>query len=202
MKRLFIFYSAIALILICCSTENELKQSEMVYDNEFTDLPAYSEWGYNTFGAYYDREIFVSNNTYVPAKVVMSNDGMSFVLDGQKGSSNYYGSARNEMTMTFKISGFTLDNYSNLILFNDTVFELTNPAYQVSIAIDTTDYDVKIISGELSFKRAQNLLVDKKSVEVILSGLFDFKALINHKPMTISEGRFDVGIGDDNFYVY
>jgi len=52
-------------------------------------LPIYSEWGYNTFGAYYDREIFVSNDISVPAKVSVSNNEMSFILDGQKEHQNY-----------------------------------------------------------------------------------------------------------------
>jgi hypothetical protein len=63
-------------------------------------------------------------------------------------------------------------------------------------------YTANILSGELTFKRAQNLLVDEKQVEVILSGYFEFKALIDNEPVTISNGRFDVGISPDNFYNY
>ena len=59
-----------------------------------------------------------------------------------------------------------------------------------------------IIDGELYFKRVQHLLVDKRSVEAILSGYFQFKTLVDGKPITLSNGRFDVGIGYENFYSY
>lgn len=61
-------------------------------------------------------------------------------------------------------------------------------------------YEAEILEGELNFKRVQILQVDKKVVEAILSGYFDLKAIINGKPITVSDGRFDVGIGRDNFY--
>jgi hypothetical protein len=189
------------VILFGCSKENELKKSVMIYDTEFTDLPAYSEWGYNTFGAYYDREVFISNTDLLPAKVQVTNNVMSLVLDGQKGGSYYYGNT-NEMSLTLKIAGFTPGDYPDLSILNDTTLDLTNPAYQVIVTMDTNKYTATVISGEFYFKRAQKLLVDKIQTEVILSGYFDMKLLVNAKPITISDGRFDVGIGPDNFYTY
>jgi len=201
MKNHLIVFWALTLLFAGCSKENELKKSVMVYDKEFTDLPAYTEWGYNTFGAYYDREVFSWNNEMVPAKVIVSDNEMLFILDGQKGTSYYYDNSE-EMTLTLKLGGFVPGKYTDLTILNDTIFDLTNPAYQVIVSIDTTKYKATILSGEFTFKRAQNLLVDKKQVEVILSGYFEFKALINAKPITVSDGRFDVGIGPDNFYMY
>ncbi|MDO9255958.1 MAG: hypothetical protein Q7U54_10635 [Bacteroidales bacterium] len=200
MKKLFLIFSALLLIFFACSKENELKKSVFVYDEEFIDLPAYSEWGYNTFGAYYDRTPFVSNNTIVPAKVIVQNNEMSFVLAGPKQSENYY--SNSEMTMTFKMPGFAPADYTGLVKLNDTLIDLSKQEYQVLVSIDTSHYTATILSGELKFKRAQNLLVDKKQIEVILSGYFEFKALINNKPITVSDGRFDVGISSDNFYRY
>lgn len=200
MKKQLLIFSAAILIFLSCSKENELKKSVFVYDKEFTDLPAYSEWGYNTFGAYYDRIPFVSNNMVVPAKVIVQNNTMSFVLAGQKQSENYY--SNSEMAITFKMPGYTPEDYTGLLQLNDVVLDLSKPAYQVLVSIDTMKYNATILSGELKFKRAQNLLVDKKQIEVILSGYFEFKALINDKPITVSDGRFDVGISSDNFYKY
>lgn len=203
MKKLIFIFSAAVLIFLGCSKENELKKSVFIYDAEFTDLPAYSEWGYNTFGAYYDRVPFISNTKTVPAKVIIMDNAMSFVLGGQKQAENYYsGSNYQEMTITFKMPGFAPEQYTGLIVLNDTVLDLKNPEYQVLVSIDTMKYTAVILSGELKIKRAQNLLVDKKQIEVILSGYFEFKALINNKPITVSDGRFDVGINSDNFYSY
>ncbi len=200
MKKLFLIFAASILIFSACSKENELKKSVFVYDKEFVDLPAYSEWGYNTFGAYYDRTPFVSNNSTVPAKIIVQNNALSFVLAGFKPSENYY--SNSEMTLTFKMPGFAPADYTGLLLLKDSVLDLSKPVYQVLVSIDTANYTAAILSGELKFKRVQNLLVDKKQVEVILSGYFEFKALINNKPITVSDGRFDVGISSDNFYRY
>jgi len=200
-KQLYLF-AALLVILSGCSKENELKKSVMIYDPEYTDLPVYSEWGYNTFGAYYDREVFISDDATVPAKVVVSEGAMSFVLNGHKGAYYYYDES-NQMNLTFRLNGFTPDSYEDLIMLNDTVFDLTNPEYQVVIESAGTPINTfSIISGGFQFRRAQNLLVDKQQVEVILSGYFELKALINGLPVTISDGRFDVGIGPDNFYIY
>jgi hypothetical protein len=197
MKRQFIICTIMLFIIAGCTKENELKKSVMIYDTEFTDLPAYSEWGYNTFGAYYDRQVFISNSETVPAKVIVTDSTMSFLLDGRN---NYSYSLSNDIAMTFKLTGFTPASYADLIALNDTTFDLTNPAYKVIVTIDTMEYLANILSGDLYFKRAQNLLVDEKQTEVILSGYFGFQALVNNKPVTISDGRFDVGIGPDNFY--
>ena len=66
---ILIILRLIAAFLTSCKKENELKKSVFIYDPENIDLPEYSEWGYNTFGAYYDREIFVSTDEAVPAKI-------------------------------------------------------------------------------------------------------------------------------------
>lgn len=208
MKKQIFFAAMVLLIFAGCQKENELKKSILIYDPENIELPAYSEWGYNTFGAYYDREIFISNNDVVPAKVVVSDTLMSFVLDGQihepghyfDNEYYYYQDNAGEMKIAFNLSGFSPENYSNLTLLNDTSLDLKNPLYKVIISIDTLKYPAEIISGELKFKRAQNLLVDKEQVEVILSGYFEFKAFVNAEAITISSGRFDVGISPDNFY--
>ena len=201
MKSTIILFLSVLLLCASCSKENELKDSVMIYDEEYPELPVYSEWGYNTFGAYYDRQVFISNYETVPAKVIVTNNEMSFLLDGQNGSYYDYNDYA-EMSLTFKIPGFTPEKYSDLLVLNDTIFDLTNPAYELIVSIDTMTYTADILSGEFNFKRAQNLLVDTKQTEVILSGYFEFKALVGGKPVTVSNGRFDVGICTDNFYNY
>jgi hypothetical protein len=82
------------------------------------------------------------------------------------------------------------------------VIDLTNPLCKVLVTIDTTKHEEHILNGILQFKRAQNLIVDKKQIEVILSGYFEFQALVDEEPISITLGRFDVGIGADNFFKY
>ena len=104
------------------------------------------------------------------------------------------------MLLSFTLSGLMPAHYADLALLNDSIIDLTNSTCNVFVTIDTVKYTADILEGELNFNRVQLLQVDKQQVEAILSGYFEFKAIINHKPVTISDGRFDVGIGPDNFY--
>ena len=95
------------LLIVACSKETELGKSVFIPDSDFPDLPAYSEWGYNTFGAYYDRELFVYNESEVPAKVINTGGRTSFLLKGQKGTSGgYYSYNQVEMSISFDLYGF------------------------------------------------------------------------------------------------
>jgi hypothetical protein len=204
MKKTLYILSAILVLFSSCEQDNDLKESIMIYDTDFTDLPVYSEWGYNTFGAYYDREVFISNDNKVPVKVIVTNNETSFVFTGRKGSSSYYYGDNKEMVMTFKMKDFAPASYKDILVLNDTILDLKNPAYTIILSINNVKDTVEILSGEFHFKRAQNLIVDKKQIEVILSGYFSFKARVfdEELPITVSEGRFDVGISSDNYYIY
>ncbi len=198
-----IFISGIILILSAasCSKDYELDKSVLIPDKDYPDLPAYTEWGYNTFGALYDREPFLYNPG-VPVKVINSGGKTSFTLKGHKGTSGYYYSNDNSLSLTFDLIGFLPLSYSDLISLNDTIIDLTNPLCKVSLLSDTVKWDVKILNGSLNFKRAQNLIIDKQQAEVILSGTFEFQALINNEPTSVTAGRFDDGISFDNFFKY
>jgi hypothetical protein len=45
-------------------------------------------------------------------------------------------------------------------------------------------------------------MVDEINTEVILSGFFEFHALVENVPVTDSNGRFDVRIDGGNFFRY
>jgi hypothetical protein len=199
-----IIFVFLLIILSSCSKEYDLDRSIFIPDKDYPSLPAYSEWGYNTFGALYDRAPFVNTDYKVPAKIICSDEKTSFSLKGHVGESRYYyyESNENPIILNFDLYGFKPDSLSGLMALNDTVLNLTDPRCKVSLTLDTITYDATVLSGTLNFKRVQNLLVDKKQYEIILSGVFDFQALINNEPSTITLGRFDVGIATDNFYKY
>jgi hypothetical protein len=197
--QLLTLITLLSIFLAACKKDNELEKSVFINDPENTDLPAYSEWGYNTFGAYYDRDIFVSNNALVPAKIIVSDTSMTFMLDGQLGTyEDYYNYS--EMILSFNLPGLTPSKYADLAIVNDSIIDLTDSECLVEVFIDNVRYPVNILEGELNFHRVQILQVDNKLVEAILSGYFEFRAMISGKPVSISDGRFDVGIGVDNFY--
>jgi hypothetical protein len=206
-KQIFIL-ATFLLLITSCKKDNDLSRSIFIHDPELTELPAYSEWGYNTFGAYYDREIFVSNNQAVPVKVIVTDTSFTFVLSGQKGELGhyfydyYYSSYSNPvpMKMTFELPGFRPSKFQDLVNLNDVIINLKNPLCKVIVSIDNKNYPADILSGDLFFKRAQNLSVDMNQVEVILSGYFEFRAYVNNEFISISDGRFDLGVSTDNFF--
>jgi hypothetical protein len=204
MKKYILGLATAIVLFFGCKEDNELKESIMVYDSEDTELPTYSEWGYNTFGAYFDRETFISDNQRVPLKVIVSNNETSFIFSGHKGNDNsYYENGNdNKMTMTLILNDFKPAKYQDLLAFNDTTLDLTKSTYKVVLTINNVRDTMDILEGKFIFKRAQNLFVDDKQIEVILSGYFGFKAVIKGVPMTLSDGRFDMGIDRDNFYYY
>lgn len=193
------------LLIICCSLwacseETELRKSIFFPDPEFPELPEYSEWGYNTFGAYYDREPFISNDKEVPLKVIQREEKTSFVFTGQKGL--LYNPISDPLSLAIIVSGSQAESYSDLMKFHNTTLQLADPALTVVVMQGPHADTVDVLQGEFQFLRAQFLLVDQKPREVILSGIFAFQAIVNGVPIAITNGRFDVGVHADNFFRY
>jgi len=200
MKTNIVIFILIICIAYGCK-KNDFKTYVWIYDSDYPELPVYSEMGYNTFGAYYDKLVFISNEELAPAKVIATNNFTSFELFGHYGAIYNYGDY-NTMAMKFRIPVNQPKEYSDLISLNGAVIDLKDTLSQVTIIKDTSEYIADILSGELTFKKAQFLIVDKKPIEVILSGYLNFNALINNDSISVREGRFDVGVGPENFYVY
>ena len=193
----------ILLLSLACSREYELKESVFIPDTDFPDLPAYTEWGYNTFGAYYDRELFIYTENDIPAKIINTGGKTSFLLKGQKRGSDYsYGYNPVTMSISFDLIGFDPKTYTDLLALHDSTIDLTDSRFKMVVTMDTSKHEEQIMTGTLKFIRAQNLFVDMNQVEVILSGQFEYTALVDEEPISITLGRFDVGIGQDNFYCY
>lgn len=194
-----VFTLIIFLAAFGCSNETELQRSIFIPDPEFPDLPAYSEWGYNTFGAYYDRQVLVSNDIEVPVKVIREGTKTSLVFTGQMGV-GYHRS--NTFVITIVFANFQPETYADLLTLHNTSLDLTDPSYDVIMGERVATDTAEILEGSFHFVRAQHLLVDEVSQEAILSGTFEFQALINGIPRTVSNGRFDVGVGEFNFFKY
>lgn len=188
---LFLFFILIAFA--SCSKDYQLEKTIFYPDPEFPDLPKYSEWGYNTFGAYYDRQVFVSSNDIQPLKVIVKDGITSFRFSGRL--NNY-----KEMSVAFTMDNFLPETYIDLLTLDQKTIDLKDPHYGVSIKIDGIILDIYLLGGTLEFKKAQNLIVDKKAEQVILSGTFEFQVVVDDEPFTISRGRFDQGVSYDNFF--
>lgn len=179
--------------------EPELQRSIFTPDPDFPELPQYSEWGYNTFGAYYDRQPFISNDADVPLKVIHEDANTSFVFTGQLGQ--VY-DRFNSFSIRIVLVDFNPETYEDLMVLHDSTLNLRDPDYRVIFHSRFESDTVEILNGTFQFTRAQHLLVDKIPQEVILSGMFEFQAIVNEMPVTVSNGRFDVGVGAFNFFKY
>jgi hypothetical protein len=175
-----------------CVIDDDLHRTIFIRDKQYRDLPKYSEWGYNTFGAFMNDDVFVSGDDYwYPASISTSDTSMTISFHGEKRSKEM---DTTDMTLSFVIPRYSPRDARYLLSLNDEVFDLINSSSTVLIMSDTTIFPVTISSGELRFTRVQNLLVDNNPEETILSGTFEFQGLMNGDPVSVSNGRFDVGV--------
>ena len=187
------------LLIQSCDTDFELKRSIFITDPDVPGLPIYSEEGYNTFGAYYDGTPFVSFKEFTSGKWITQQGEDIFTMEGTLREGRYSEVFEN-MTLQFRFADVDATTYGDLVELNGKEFDLTQEGVVVAIDQNGSSRSVEILEGRLQFSRAQTLLVDKQSMQVILSGRFEFKARVDGVALTVSEGRFDFGFGSHNFY--
>ncbi|MPM41057.1 hypothetical protein SDC9_87706 [bioreactor metagenome] len=188
-----LFFICTVLIFSACSSSDKyrLSGSVFIHDKDFPELPKYSEWGYNTFGTYIDRTPFVSDNYTMPVKIIVESDTCRIGFSGQY---------LNKATLTFHLPHFTPENYSALSALNNKTISLMEPSCMVTFTNNNKTDTLNITEGSLTFKRVQKLLVDKEEMKSVLSGTFSMKTSIAGEPVTIGNGRFDVTVGEVNFF--
>lgn len=197
MKKRILYFAILVIGFAGCQKSEDIrdsyfKQSTFIEDPGNPGLPIYSEFGYNTFGAYYDRETFISNDADVPLKVIVTNDTTTLIFKGTKNSDT--------MTLKIGIPGSFPDTYDDLLVYNDTVIDLT--MCKITTIINGVSSSQQVIDGIFDIRKAQKLKVDDSQIEVVLAGIFEFQILINDEPIAISNGRFDIGVGYSNFFAY
>lgn len=183
------------VVAISCTKQNELSDSVYISDSEYPELPAYTELGYNTFGANYDRTVFVYSQYEIPLKVTVENNKLAFIFQGVDGINS-----GSNLTLRFILPDSNVIRYQDLLVYNDTIIDLSGDDIVVEMITDGNIQVLDIIEGELNFKRSQKVFVDDVEKEIILSGYFNLKFLVNNIPSNMSNGRFDFGINNENFY--
>ncbi len=191
------------LLLMSTCAKDDLERSIFIRDPEYPELPAYSEWGLNTFGAFIDRIPFISNEIETPAKVSSYPEKTAFQFSGQKGI-NYvsYSPGYPAFFIKFILPLEKPATYYDLTALHNSSWDLTDPDVVVTMAEEGAPDTLEILNGTLHFVRAQRLLVDQVPTQAILSGVFEFNANHDGSPLSVSNGRFDVGVSDHNFFNY
>jgi hypothetical protein len=197
MKNTILSILLISLLTFSCTKNTDLYDSTYINDANFNGLPAYSEWGYNTFGAYYDRDYFTYSDQETPLKISVSDNEISYIFQGTKGRNNY-----NDyyMALVFILPDSTSNEYQDLMTYNKKIIDLTNSSVRVELTTNGSTSMVEVIEGSIEFKRVQKLYIDDEENQLIMSGIFELQILDNNIPINISYGRFDCGVDDLVFY--
>ena len=193
MKKLGLFL-LIGTLLFSCS-KDVLDRTIFIPDENDNRLPAYTEWGYNTFGAKYERDYFLASNEIVPCKILYRGNLLQFSLTGTIRDSK-------EMTLSFIFPAPQMTDYKDLLQLHNFEIDLSALDCTVKMVQDSNETILDVFEGKLYFKRNQLLSVDDQVNRVILSGIFELYYLKNDFPTSISNGRFDLGITKNLFYSY
>lgn len=184
------------LIITSCQKADDFALSETIFieDPYFPGLPIYSEWGYNTFGAYIDREPFISTNSELPVKVIVNTDTLNIILRGRMES--------DKVDLVFSLKGFSPATHYDLTGLDNTIINLKESGRAVFLKKGNVTTRLNLIEGEFNITRAQRLFVDEEFSRCVISGRFKLKTFLGSEPIAISQGRFDLGVGYENFYNY
>ncbi len=131
-----IVFTGIVLLILSASCtkdyEYELSKSIFIEDPYAPGLPIYSEWGYNTFGAYFDRVPFVSTEEVQPAKILVNNDTIQFILQGEKDLKT--------TSVKFSFKGYSPQTEFDLTSLNGVTINLKDTTSKVELIVESTTY--------------------------------------------------------------
>jgi hypothetical protein len=199
MKQIIIIIIACISIISCSKEESQLDRSIFIPDESNENLPAYSELGYNVFGAKYERSYFLASNSIVPCKIVYRRDSIHFMMQGIR--TGYY-SSLNVMSLIISFPSEKIEKYSDFVTFNKKTVDLSAGCV-VKTVTGASEKILNVTEGKLKFERAQLLSIDDIADRAILSGTFDiYYTDENLFPESFSDGRFDFGITEREFYYY
>ena len=195
MQRFTILFIAILFFSACTRTIG-VKDLGTVFipDPNDPQLPAYSETGMNTLGAYHNNKPWTSNNNGF-GSVVVGYEQDSIIV-GLRGAPGFY-------EVKFLIPKHTVGRLEDLVFLNDSTFDLSDSNFKVKIDNDL----IKIQSGNFSIKRCRKLVVNSSATSndqyvnngVIISGTFDLSGSGSNGPVALSKGRFDLVVVNEDF---
>ena len=190
-------YSFLMIIwlLLSCEGSGEMQDTIFVPDINDKNLPAYTEWGFNSFGALYERRYFFATKDIVPCKIIYGNGKLTFNLSGRTGSSYSPIGSGDTFTLSFSFPvSQPINNHKDLLTLHKKYINLSDSSCEVELSRNAVRERLTGLSGELIFNRVQLLRINEIENRVILSGTFDFSFWRNQLPEIMSNGRFDVGI--------
>ena len=151
----------------------------------------------SVFGAKYERNYFKASQSIIPCKIMYSSDSVHFLMQGIRNQGNY---PYQEMSLIFTFPSERITDYNGLIIFNKKIIDLSTDC-AVKMVTESSEKTLNVTKGELNFKRVQLLSVDGVVNRIVLSGIFELDILgTGLFPESFSDGRFDFGITEREFY--
>jgi hypothetical protein len=194
MKTQLSFIAAILFLLCACGTDL-MDQTVFIPDGKDKNLPAYTEWGYNSFGAQYGSSYFLVTDKVDPCLITYQDGILHFHLTGGlTGNANNPDYKRESMRLSFSFPFSQVDSYTDLTPLDGLKIDLPDATCGVMLTLDSEPVSITVQGGRLFFKRMQLLYIDGEKDRAILSGYFDLQFLRNGKPEQITNGRFDLGV--------
>lgn len=203
-KTHLLWLGILSFLLLGCSQKSDFKleQSIFIEDSQAPGLPIYSEWGYNTFGGYIDRDVFRSNNSDLPIKIIANKDTLRLTLHGEIVPLQQYVSDKKLITVTIIWTKETsFPTHKELLSLNGHTIDLTDSNIQLTVQEGENERKLPITEGEIHIQQTRKLIVDNQWERTIISGRFFLKTASQKDPISVRNGRFDFGIGYENFFL-
>ena len=212
MKKLIFALAFAATALSACDDDDIIDETIWVSDSNNRHLPAYTEWGYNTFGARVNDGYFISRRYGYssPCRFTSGNDNMLMEMTGY--DDIHYGLKDDRMVglnIDFKFQHIA--QYKELIELNGKSFDLSDNGQVNAVELvfnswqERGDEDVTcrmtVERGTLTFSKVMLLRIDEDDEEAIVAGTFEiYGTLDNGKKYHITKGRFDFGVNERNLF--
>ncbi len=189
-------------IFTACDDDDDDKCNHIVWidDDEFAGLPAYTEQGYNTFGAYINGQTFTSNRNEYITQISFQSGDQTLTLSLEPFYARLSPTNIGKLSFTFPYSH--INKYTDLRNLQGTKIDLTNNNVEVQVLTNSelsAEQTITVESGELNFQRVQILTVDNEVLEAIVSGTFEFNGSNDQLLLNVTHGRFDAGVDANNF---
>ncbi|MDR1224142.1 MAG: hypothetical protein LBL07_14875 [Tannerella sp.] len=124
------FYLSLLVLLCACAN---IDRTVFIPDGDDPNLPAYTEWGYNSFGAKYERLYFLADNSITPCKITYREGMLHFSLAGTLRADTYGGRFEN-MTLTVSFPSGPVSEYRDLLTLHERSIDLSGtPSCSVDI---------------------------------------------------------------------
>lgn len=193
----FAFATIVGMAFVSCDEPEPFEETVWISSSYDWHLPEYTEWGYNTFGAQYERSnYFISRRSGEISTITWVNNYVVFKLIG------YNHKNGNDMTLTIEFPYERIKDYVELVKLDDYVVDLADTAVKVRVDLEDRYSNILLteVRGELHFKRVQNLFIDNELTHSIVSGMFKVDGYDDaDDPFVLKSGRFDLTVNSRNF---